>query len=90
VHFYLPFGKTRVVANLLGYPNGPGPEGLLRSDGDWNVYVRMTGVNALYDRLFSRVRVVEHLHTKNYGCIEFAIEDPNGFRLVFSEKAPPS
>ena len=67
-----------------------GPEGLLRPDGDWNVYVRMTGVNALYDRLVSRVRVVEHLHTKNYGCIEFAIEDPNGFRLVFSEKAPPS
>ena len=49
----------------------------------------MTAVNALYDRLISRVRVVEHLHTKNYGCIEFAIEDPNGFRLAFSEKAPP-
>jgi hypothetical protein len=44
----------------------------------------------IHDRLLSRVRVVEHLHTKNYGCIEFAVQDPNGFRLVFSEKAPPS
>ena len=66
-----------------------GPVGLLRTDGDWNVYLRMTGVQPLYDRLLCRVRVVEHLHTNNYGCIEFAIEDPNGFRLVFSDKAPP-
>lgn len=67
-----------------------GPAGLLRTDGDWNVYLRMTGVHALYDRLQGRVRVVEPPHTKSYGCIEFAIEDPNGSRLVSSEKAPPS
>ena len=67
-----------------------GPLGLLRIDGDWNVYIRMTGVHALYDRLHGSVAIVEPLHTKNYGCIEFAIEDPNGLRLVFSEKAPPS
>ena len=67
-----------------------GPTGLQRTDGDWNVYVRMTGVHALYGKVHGRVRVVEPLHTKSYGCIEFAIEDPSGFRLVFSEKAPPS
>ena len=67
-----------------------GPLGLLRTDGDWNVYLRVTGIHALHERLHGRVRIVEPLHTKNYGCIEFAIEDPNGFRLVFSEKAPPS
>ena len=67
-----------------------GPAGLLRTDGDWNVYIRMTGVHALYDKLHGRTPIVEPLHTKNYGCIEFAIEDPNRFRLVFSEKAPPS
>jgi hypothetical protein len=28
--------------------------------------------------------------TKLYGCIEFVVEDPNGFRLVFSEEPLPS
>jgi hypothetical protein len=64
--------------------------GLLRTDGDWNEYIRMTGVHALYDKLQGRLPIVEPLHTKNYGCIEFAVEDPSGFRLVFSEKAPAS
>jgi hypothetical protein len=49
----------------------------------------MSGVHALYDKLHGRVPIVEPLHTKDYGCIEFAIDDPNGFRLVFSEKPPP-
>jgi hypothetical protein len=64
-----------------------GPKGL-RTDGDWNVYIRMTGVQALHERLQDRVAIVEPLSTKEYDCTEFAVEDPNGFRLVFSEKAP--
>ena len=67
-----------------------GPAGMQRPDGDWNVYIRIAGVHALYDQLQGRVPIVEPLKTKNYGCIEFTIEDPNGFRLVFSEEPPPS
>lgn len=67
-----------------------GPGGARRPDGDWHVYVRVAGVHELHDRLRGRVPIVEPLRTKNYGCIEFAVEDPNGFRLVLSERAPSS
>ena len=54
--------------------------------GDWDVYVRMRGVADLYRDLQGRgVTIVEPLRTKDYGQTEFAIEDLNGTRLVFSE-----
>lgn len=56
-----------------------------RAENDWDVYVRMDGVDALHDELAGHVRVVEPLSNKPYHCREFTIEDPNGYRLVFSE-----
>jgi len=67
-----------------------GPGGMKPPDGDWNVYIRIAGVSDLHEKLRGRVPIVEPLKKKNYGCIEFTIEDPNGFRLVFSEEPAPS
>ena len=67
-----------------------GSGGMKRPDGDWDVYVRVAGVHDLHEELRGRVPIVEPLKTKNYGCTEFTVEDPNGFRLVFSEEPPPS
>jgi hypothetical protein len=67
-----------------------GPGGMRRPDADWHVYVRMDGIHSLHDELHGRVPIVEPIRVKTYGCIEFAIDDPNGFRLVFSEEPPPS
>jgi hypothetical protein len=63
-----------------------GPAGLIQPAGDWHVYVRTTGVRELYEQLRGRVLIVDPLSSKRYGCIEFVVEDPNGFRLVFSEE----
>ena len=67
-----------------------GPAGLTPPAGDWHVYVRTTGVRELHEELQGRVPIVDPLSTKLYGCIEFVVEDPNGFRLVFSEEPLPS
>ena len=56
-----------------------------RTENDWDVYVRMEGVDAFHQSLLGRTPIVEALTTKDYACREFAVEDPNGFRLVFSE-----
>jgi hypothetical protein len=45
----------------------------------------MEGVDELYAQIHDRVRVVEPLTNKAYACREFAIEDPDGVRIVFSE-----
>jgi catechol 2,3-dioxygenase-like lactoylglutathione lyase family enzyme len=65
-----------------------GPGGAQRPDGDWNVYIRMAGVRELHAELGRSGSIVEPLETKGHGCIEFAVEDPNGFRVVFSEEVP--
>ena len=57
----------------------------VRTENDWDVYVRMEGVQGFHESLRGRVPIVEPLTTKEYGCLEFAVEDPNGFRLVFSQ-----
>jgi hypothetical protein len=63
---------------------------LARPAGDWHVYVRTTGVRELHEQLLGRVPIVDPLRTKLYGSTEFVVEDPNGFRLVFSEEPLPS
>jgi hypothetical protein len=57
----------------------------LRARADWDVYVRMAGVDALHEQLRATLPIVEPLVTKGHHCREFAIEDPNGYRIVFSE-----
>ena len=52
-----------------------------------SAYVRMTGVAAFYRELVDagRVAIAEPLSRKPYGDTEFAIHDPDGHLLVFSE-----
>ena len=58
-----------------------------RAGGVWNAYIRISGVTALYRRLRRRrdVEFLEPLCEQPYGDTEFAIADPNGYVLVFSE-----
>ena len=58
-----------------------------RDGGVWNAYIRTTGVTPLYRRLRRRrdVEFLEALCEQPYGDTEFAIADPNGYVLVFSE-----
>jgi len=64
-----------------------GKDGPPRLDGDWNVYVRTSGVQELLNSLQNLLPITEPLRKAAYGCIEFAIDDPNGYRLVFSEES---
>ncbi|HKR65317.1 MAG TPA: VOC family protein [Thermoanaerobaculia bacterium] len=63
------------------YPQRPG--------GVWNVYLRVEGVQMLYDEFRERVRVLEPLHVQPYGQTEFVVEDLNGYVLVFAEPHEP-
>ena len=53
-------------------------------------YLRMNGVVALHRQLVDagRVSIAEPLSRKPYGDTEFAIRDPDGHLLVFSELIP--
>lgn len=56
-----------------------------RSGGVWDAYLRISGLEDLYDRVKDRVDIKKPLHRQPYGLSEFELRDPNGYILVFSE-----
>jgi uncharacterized glyoxalase superfamily protein PhnB len=57
----------------------------LRPSGLWDMYIRMEGVQALYESLKNQAFIKVPLTQQSYGDSEFEVRDPNGYILVFSE-----
>ena len=54
-----------------------------RPHGCWDAYVRMSGVQELYEQVKGRPFVQMPLKKQRYGDWEFEVRDPNGYVLVF-------
>ena len=54
------------------------------------MYIEVEGVDALHDRVRSRVRVTMPIATQFYGMREFAIEDPDGYVITFAQRVEQS
>ena len=52
------------------------------------MYIELEGVDALHERIKSRVQVTMPLVTQFYGMREFAIVDPDGYVITFAERMP--
>lgn len=51
-----------------------------------DAYIRITGIQKMYDELKAKgVTILEPVCEREYGMIEFAIADCNGFKIVFGE-----
>jgi catechol 2,3-dioxygenase-like lactoylglutathione lyase family enzyme len=59
-----------------------------RPEGLWNAYVRMNGVERLYESVRGREFVQMPLRRQSYGDLEFEVRDPNGYVVVFGGDAP--
>jgi uncharacterized glyoxalase superfamily protein PhnB len=76
-----------MLQQLVGYEK---PDVYPRREGGvWNVYLRMHGVRDLFDGLSKRsdVKILETICKQPYGETEFVVQDPNGYVLVFAERA---
>jgi uncharacterized glyoxalase superfamily protein PhnB len=62
----------------------------LRPEGVWDAYIRMQGVHAFYETVRGQPFILTPLSKQSYGDWEFAVRDPNGYILVFSELAEES
>jgi uncharacterized glyoxalase superfamily protein PhnB len=54
------------------------------------LYIEVEGVDALHDRLKSKVKILMPILTQFYGMREFAIADPDGYVLTLAERAAQS
>jgi uncharacterized glyoxalase superfamily protein PhnB len=74
----LSYGSTEVMLNEGGRTSSSH-----RREVD--LYVHTNDVDVLYERLKSRVDVVEGLHDTFYGMREFIIRDLNRFWITFGQ-----
>ena len=54
--------------------------------GSFTIYIRVTGVDAIWEKVSGRAKVAEAINTKPYGMREFAVEDPDGYLITMSEE----
>ena len=54
--------------------------------GSLTLYIEMENIMELYDSIKTHVTLVEDLHTKPYGMIEFSFQDNNGFVLTCAQQ----
>ena len=74
-------GAEIMLLNLAGYQK---PDlSHLRPDGLWDAYIRLEGVEALYERVRDKPFIKMPLTHQPYGDREFEVRDPNGYVLVF-------
>ena len=58
---------------------------LRNGGGVWDAYLRITGLQQLYERVKDRLELKQPLRRQPYGLSEFEVKDLNGYILVFSE-----
>ena len=77
------------VEIMLQHVNGYEKPDLYRSrdGGVWDAYISVEGVKDLYESVREEATIVQPLRKQPYGNWEFEVKDPNGYVLVFSEKA---
>ncbi len=52
----------------------------------WNVYFWVDDAKKFYDNMVvSRAKIDYHLEEKDYGCLEFGIQDLDGYDIAFGE-----
>jgi len=49
------------------------------------LYIHVEDVHALYEKVKGKATIAKEMHDTFYGSTDFAIEDCNGYMLVFSE-----
>ena len=57
------------------------------SGGALTFYIKISDIQEFYNKICSHMDVSHEMHKTFYGADEFAIKDPDGFILVFSESS---
>jgi hypothetical protein len=58
---------------------------LRNGGGVWDAYLRITGLQQLYDQVKDHLELKKPLRRQPYGLSEFEVKDLNGYIPVFSE-----
>jgi uncharacterized glyoxalase superfamily protein PhnB len=81
---YASMNRDGAEIMLLSFPGYQKPDlSARRPQGLWDAYLRVSGVQALYDTVLGKEFVRMPLKQQRYGDREFEVRDLNGYVLVF-------
>lgn len=53
--------------------------------GGFTLFLKMKGIDALYEKIKSSVKIVDDMRSTFYQTKEFTIQDPDGYFITFAE-----
>jgi catechol 2,3-dioxygenase-like lactoylglutathione lyase family enzyme len=86
--FYASVSRDRAVIHLKCAPKLPGERAHRRSGEHLDVFLDVSGIDALHAELVGRgAPIAKPLEPRPWGTRDFHVEDPDGYVLCFSETA---
>ena len=84
--FYAGVSRDGIAIHLKCAPKTPGDRAHRKQHEHLDAYISVTRVGQLHDELRSRgARITKALGERPWSCIDFYVEDPDGYVLCFSE-----
>ena len=84
--FYAGVSRDGFAIHLKCAPKSVSERARRKQEEHLDAYISVTGVAALHDELRSRgALIIKPVETRPWSCIDFYVEDADGYILCFSE-----
>ena len=85
--FYASVSRDGFAIHLKESPKLPAERALRKEQEHLDAHIAVTGIRPLYSELQKReANVIKPLEERPWACLDFYVEDPDGYILGFSEQ----
>ena len=85
--FYASVTRDGFAIHLKHAPKLAGDKEHRKQNEHLDAYISVSGIRALFSELEMRgARIIKPLEERPWGCLDFYVEDPDGYILCFSEQ----
>jgi catechol 2,3-dioxygenase-like lactoylglutathione lyase family enzyme len=86
--FYAGVSRDGFSIHLKEAPKNPADRMHRKENEHLDAYIAVSGIQSLFDELQLRgAHVIRPLEARPWACVDFYVEDPDGYILCFSELA---
>ena len=85
--FYASVSRDGFAIHLKESPKLPAERALRKEQEHLDAHISVTGIRLLYGEVQKReAKVIKPLEERPWACLDFYVEDPDGYILGFSEQ----
>jgi len=85
--FYASVSRDGFPIHLKHWEKPPGQREYRKDNEHLDAYISVSGIAGLFDELQTRgAKIIRPLEQRPWACVDFYVEDPDGYILCFSER----